>query len=157
MARVETIAPEPRAAAHEPLGELPATNPCAREEDGMKSGLAAIIGLVIMTFTSTATAYVVEVTTSIPVATAADDARLKDALESAISDVLHHAIAFTPTVVTVHKARVVGGRIYILLLIADEEGEKTIETFATMEPASSEPAEPSREVPPPVSRDSGRW
>src|SRR6266581_5248707 len=55
----------------------------------MKSGLAAIIGLVIMTFTSTATAYVVEVTTSIPVATAADDARLKDALESAISDVLH--------------------------------------------------------------------
>jgi len=129
MARVETIALEPRAAAHEPLGELPATNPCAREEDGMKSPLAAIIGLVIMIFASPATAYVVEVTTSIPVATAADDARLKDALESAIGDVLHHAIAFTPTVVTVHKTRVVGGRIYILLLIADEEGEKTIETF----------------------------
>lgn len=92
----------------------------------MKSGLAVIIGLVIMTFTSTATAYVVEVTTSIPVATAADDARLKDALESAISDVLHHAIAFTPTVVTVHKARVVGGRIYILLLIADDDGEETM-------------------------------
>ena len=54
--------------------------------------------------------------------------------ESAINDVLHHAIAFTPTVVTVHKARVVGGRIYILLLIADEEGEKTMETFSTTEP-----------------------
>jgi len=130
----------------------------------MKSGLAAIIGLVLMTFTSTATAYVVEVTTSIPAATAADDARFKDALESAINDVLHHAIAFTPTVVAVHKARVVGGRIYILLLIADEDGEKTMETFATMEPAPSEPAEPSREsaapsreAPPPASRDSDRW
>ena len=123
----------------------------------MKSELAAIVGLVVMTFTSTATAYVVEVTTSIPAATAADDARLKDALESAINDVLHHAIAFTPTVVAVHKARVVGGRLYILLLIADEEGEKTIETFATTEPASSEPAGPSREAPPPASGDSGRW
>ena len=97
----------------------------------MKTLLAAIIGLAITTSASPATAYVVEVTTSIPVATAADDAQLKDALESAINDVLHHAIAFTPTVVTVHKARVVGGRIYILLLIADEEGEKTMETFST--------------------------
>ncbi len=100
----------------------------------MKTLLAAIIGLAITTSASPATAYVVEVTTSIPVATAADDAQLKDALESAINDVLHHAIAFTPTVVTVHKARVVGGRIYILLLIADEEGEKTMETFSTTEP-----------------------
>ena len=123
----------------------------------MKSLLAAIIGLAIITFASPATAYVVEVTTSIPVTTAADDARLKDALESAISDVLDYAIAFTPTVVSVRKARVVRDRIYILLLIADEEGEKTIETFATTEPASSEPAGPSREAPPPASRDSGRW
>src|SRR5262244_2340273 len=116
MARVETTTLEPRAAAHKMPGQHPGTTPCVREEDGMKSGLAAI-GLVLMTFTSTATAYVVEVTTSIPAATAADDARFKDALESAINDVLHHAIAFTPTVVAVHKARVVGGRIYILLLI----------------------------------------
>ena len=100
----------------------------------MKTLLAAIIGLAITTSASPATAYVVEVTTSIPVATAADDAQLKDALESAINDVLHHAIAFTPTVVTVHKARVVGGRIYILLLIADEEGEKTMETFSAEGP-----------------------
>ena len=75
----------------------------------MKSPLAAIIGLVIVIFASPATAYVVVVTTSIPVTTAADDAQLNDALESAINDVLHHAIAFTPTVVTVHKTRVVGG------------------------------------------------
>src|SRR5213593_4649068 len=101
----------------------------------MKSLLAAIITLAIATFANPATAYVVEVTTSIPVMTAGDDVRLKDALESAISDVLHHAIAFTPTVVTVHKARIVGDRIYLLLLIADEEGEKTMETFSSTEPA----------------------
>ena len=39
-------------------------------------------------------------------------------------DVLHHAIAFTPILVTLQTARVVGDRIYILLLIADGEGEE---------------------------------
>jgi hypothetical protein len=93
----------PRAPGHETPGEPPGKEPCAREEDGMKSSLAAIIGLVIMIFASPATAHVVEVTTSIPVTTAADDAQLKDALESAINDVLHHAIAFTPTGLSASK------------------------------------------------------
>src|SRR5262249_42528890 len=127
MARVETTTLEARAAAHKMPGQHPGTTPCVREEDGMKSGLAAIIGLVLMTCTSTATAYVVEVTTSIPAATAADDARFKDALESAINDVLHHAIAFTPTVVAVHKARVGGGRVYLPPPIPGEDGPPTNE------------------------------
>ena len=40
---------------------------------------------------------------------------------------LHHAIGLVPTVVTVQHARVLGDRIYILLLIADDDGEETME------------------------------
>jgi hypothetical protein len=72
---------------------------------------------------------------SIPIARAVDHAQLKDALESAIDDVLHHAIAFTPTIVTLQSARVVGDRIYIVLLIADGDGEETMKEFSVEEPA----------------------
>ena len=40
---------------------------------------------------------------------------------------LHHAIGLVPTVVTVQHAQVLGDRIYILLLIADDDGEETME------------------------------
>jgi len=101
----------------------------------MKSLLPAIIGLAIAVFADPAAAYVVEITTSIPVASAVDDAQFRDALHSAIDDVLNHAIAFTPTVVTLESARVAGDRIYILLLIADGEGEETMKRLSAEEPA----------------------
>jgi hypothetical protein len=96
----------------------------------MKSLLAAIVGLTIVAFTDPAGAYMVEIATSIPVASAVDDAHLKEAIESAIDDVLHHAIAFTPTVVTLQTARLIGDRIYILLLIADGEGEEMMKKLS---------------------------
>ena len=96
----------------------------------MKSRLAAIIGLAIVAFTHPAAAYMVEITTSIPVASAVDDGQLRAALKSAIDDVLQHAIAFTPTVVELQTARVVGDRIYILLLIADGEGEEMMKKLS---------------------------
>ena len=117
----------------------------------MKSLLATIIGLALTAFANPATAYVVETTTSIPVPNVADTAQLEHALESAIEDVVENAIAFAPTVVTVQSARVVGDRIHLLLLIADEDGEKTMETFSAEEPALSDSAgtmEPSGEVTP---------
>ena len=51
------------------------------------------------------------------------------ALRSAIDDVLSHAVAFSPTFVTVQTARLVGDRVYILLLIGDADGEETIKTM----------------------------
>jgi len=104
----------------------------------MKSLLAAIIGLASALFADPAAAYVVEITTSIPVASAVDDAQLRDALHSAVDDVLNHAIAFTPTVVTLQNARVVGDRIYILLLIADDEGEEMMKRLSAEEPAAND-------------------
>ena len=92
----------------------------------MKGLLATIIGVAIVAFANPGVAYVVEVATSIPATSAEDDAQLKHAVESAIDDVLHHASGFVPTVVTVQNARVLGDRIYILLLIADDDGEETM-------------------------------
>ena len=89
--------------------------------------LTTLIALGLAAWATPATAYVVQITTSIPVASAADDTQLKAALNSAIDNILQHAIAFAPTVVTVRDARVVGDRIHILLLIADGDGEETMQ------------------------------
>ncbi|HZO37869.1 MAG TPA: hypothetical protein VFE97_01500 [Methylomirabilota bacterium] len=89
----------------------------------MKGVLAALIGLAVAMSASSASAYLVEITISIPVASAADGEQLKSALDSAIGDVIRHAIAFEPTLVTLQHARIVDDRIYIVLLIADDDGE----------------------------------
>jgi hypothetical protein len=79
---------------------------------------------------SPAMAYVVEVTTSIDLTDVADKARLRQAVKSAVEDVLANAISFSPTRITVQNARVVGDRMYLLLLIVDAAGEKALETMA---------------------------
>ena len=43
---------------------------------------------------------------------------------------LSYSIAFSPTFVTVQTARVVGDRVYILLLIGDSEGEKLLKKLS---------------------------
>jgi hypothetical protein len=108
-----------------------------REKDSMKPVLATIIGLAIAAFATTVSAHLVEVTMSIPAVKAADDGDLKTALESAIDDAVKHAIGFTPTLVTLRNARLVGDRIYIVLLIVDRDGEEMMKQLATDEPNSS--------------------
>lgn len=105
----------------------------------MKSLLAALVGLAITSFANPATAHLVNVTTWILVTSAGDDAQLGHAIASVIDDVLRSAIGFVPTVVTVQKARVVGDRIYILLLIADQDGEETMKRLSAEDPAGSNP------------------
>src|SRR5438094_100201 len=100
----------------------------------MKTLLAALIGLAIAAFASPATAFVAQIATSIPAASLDDDAQLQQALGTPIDDVLQHAIAFAPTVLMVQSARVVGDRVYILLLVADSDGEKTIDRLSVETP-----------------------
>ncbi len=107
----------------------------------MKHLVAVLVALVITAVASPAMAYVVVVTTSIPLPNTADEAQIETALDSAINDVLAHAIAFTPTVVRLENLRVVANRVYLLLLIADADGEKSIETFSAPEPSSAAPTE----------------
>jgi len=108
----------------------------------MKTLTAVIVGLAIALSTQVAGAYVVQVVTTVPVAAATGaqgTSQLGDIVESAIRDVLSHAIAFTPTVVRIEDARIVGERLYLVLLIADTEGEAIIEGLATDRAPESEP------------------
>jgi len=95
----------------------------------LKTLLTTLIVVSLAAWPTLVAAYVVQITTSIPVA-GGNDAKLKDALRAAIDDILEHAIAFEPTVVEVRDARVVGDRVYILLLIADDDGEDTMKTLS---------------------------
>ena len=103
----------------------------------MKRLLATLIGLGIAAFATSASAHMVEITTSIPAVKAADDNDLKQALASAVDDAVKHAIAFTPTVVTLQHARLVGDRIYLQLLVVDQDGEEMMEQLATAEGQST--------------------
>jgi hypothetical protein len=96
----------------------------------MKRVIAAMMVLGLTALASPAMAYVVQITTSIDLAKLGDQDELRRAVESAVEDVLANAISFSPTVVTVENARVVGDRMYLLLLIADEDGENTLKAIA---------------------------
>jgi hypothetical protein len=117
---------------------------CVEAWGTMKNFIAAIVGLALMALATPARAYVVEITTSIGLASVADKDQLRDAVESAIVDVLTNAIAFSPTVVTIKDARVVADRMYIFLLIADADGEKTLAAISAERPAPSD-SESARE------------
>jgi hypothetical protein len=113
----------------------------------MKTLIAAIVGLTIALSAQAAGAYVVQVVTTVPVATgtsAEDSSQLGDVVQSAIRDVLSHAIAFTPSVVRIEDARLIGERLYLVLLIADAEGESTIQGLTDPAP-ESEPDAPDGE------------
>jgi hypothetical protein len=99
-----------------------------------KNLLAALVGFGIATFGQPANAFVAEVATSIAAATVGDDEQLQDAISSAVTDVLRRAIAFTPSVVQLQEVKLVGDRIYLLLLIADPDGEETLKAFAADQP-----------------------
>jgi hypothetical protein len=81
------------------------------------------------------------VTTSVAIADAEDQGRLSAAVRSAVDDVLSEAIAFQPTFIALTHAAVVGDRLYIRLLLADEDGEQTFRDLAPGPPVKSEPAE----------------
>jgi hypothetical protein len=88
--------------------------------------LASAIALLLLT-SAPASAFLIEVTTSVAVAEADDQRALQTALTAAVDGVLHEAIAFTPTLVVLTHAAVVGARLYIRLLVADADGERAFD------------------------------
>ena len=96
----------------------------------MKRGVLAAATLGLLSLASPVAAYLVEVTTSVAVSDADDQAKIKRAVQSAVDGVLKDAIAFTPTLVVLTRAVVVGERLYIRLLIADQDGEQTVKDLA---------------------------
>lgn len=99
--------------------------------------LASTLGLVLLTV-SPASAYLVEVTTSVAVADSGDQSVLQTALRTAVDSVLKEAIAFRPTLIVLTNATVVGDRLYVRLLLADQEGERTFDELNDPDPETIE-------------------
>ena len=102
--------------------------------------IVATLGLAVLTTASPAAAYGIEALTSIPADQATDKETLEHAIRVAVDDVAAHAVAFTPTVVSLREAKLIGDRIYLFVLHADEAGEAEIhvlETGATRPSAGS--------------------
>ena len=89
---------------------------------------AMALGLVLVSSVP-ASAYLVEVTTSVALDDAEDQHEIQSAIRGAIDDVVRDAIAFTPTLVVLTSAAIVGDRLYVRVLLADRDGEKTYETL----------------------------
>src|SRR5262249_49177574 len=98
---------------------------------------AALVALAVLAaHPGSAAAYVIQALTSIPVDPAADKESVEQAIRAAIDDVATHAVAFTPTVVSLRAANVIGDRIYLIVLIADQAGQAEIEVLGTDAPGS---------------------
>src|SRR5712692_7911841 len=88
---------------------------------------AVIIGTAAMFGTPTA-AHVVQATSSLSLADLDidDKPQLEQALKTAVNQVLKNTIAFEPTLVALTDAQVIGERLYFRVVIADEDGERTL-------------------------------
>ncbi|HTG12902.1 MAG TPA: hypothetical protein VK746_19060 [Candidatus Eisenbacteria bacterium] len=87
------------------------------------------LGLALLVVPAPAPAYVVEAITAIPAAKGDDRRRLEDAIQAAMDDLATHAVAFTPTVMALLDARLIGDRIFLFVLLADRDGERAVKVL----------------------------
>src|SRR4029450_968650 len=98
------------------------------------------MSFVVITAVPSAIAHVVETVASIPTEQAGDREKLDGAIKVAIDDLVSHAIAFQPTVVSLLDAKVIGDRIYLFVLIADKGGGEAVRLLLTDRPGVPAPA-----------------
>ena len=96
---------------------------------------AACAALLLASLAAPAAAFVVEITTSVSVDDAEDKGKLKDALQAAVDNVLNDAIAFRPTLIVLTHAVVKGNRLYVRMIVADQDGEQTFNDLGPEEEA----------------------
>lgn len=107
----------------------------------------AALALVVALGAAPAYANLVEVTTSVPLTDTNDAKQLAAALQAAVEEALHHAISFTPTLVALTTAQVIGERLYVRVLAADEAGEQVLSELTEEGEGSGEgQASPKKEV-----------
>jgi hypothetical protein len=94
----------------------------------MKQLLFAVMTAAVAMFATPAAAHVVQATSSIPLTEldVNDKPQVEQALKTAVNQVIKDTIAFQPTMVALTDAQVIGERLYFRVLIADEDGERTI-------------------------------
>ena len=100
------------------------------EKGASTSGKLTFMSLAL--FGAPAWAHVVQATTSVSLTDVDvnDKPELEKVLKAAVNDMIRGAIAFKPTLVTLTDAQVVGERLYVRVLIADEEGERTLQELS---------------------------
>jgi hypothetical protein len=102
--------------------------------------IVVALGLALLTTAGPASAYVVEALIWIPAEEAGDKPTMEKAIQAAVEDIMAHAVAFTPTMVSLREARVVGDRIYLFVLLTDAAGDAEIEVMrARTAPSGFEP------------------
>jgi len=91
--------------------------------------LVAGRGPAVLMVAAPAPAHVVEAVTAISADEGDDRTRLENAIQAAMDDVAAHAVGFTPTVVALLDARLIGDRILLFVLLADLEGERAVKVL----------------------------
>jgi hypothetical protein len=95
----------------------------------MKLLIFAILVVSAALLGTPADAHVVHATSSLSLSDidVDDKPQLEKALKAAVDTVLAQTIAFKPTFIALTDAQVIGSRLYFRVLIADEDGERTLE------------------------------
>lgn len=97
----------------------------------IRRGLIAAIGVILsaVVLAPPAGAHVAEITTSVPLAEVRDPDSLRRTIGEAVDKARSETIAFEPSVVAITGVRVLGERLLIGLLFADEDGEAMLEAL----------------------------
>ena len=76
-----------------------------------------------------AAAHVVQVTTAIDIADISSPHDFEQALQNAVEEAANEAIAFEPAIVALTGVRIVGDRVLVGVLFADEAGKEMLEAL----------------------------
>jgi len=98
------------------------------------AGLLALLGAVFAVADPVA-AHVVQVTTAIDISNVKSPHDFERALQAAVEQAAKEAIAFEPTIVALTGARVLGDKVLVSVLFADDAGKAILEA---MHPGSTE-------------------
>ena len=125
----------------QPLASIlhePRSNAQERTETAMKKGVFGVAILASTLFAAPALAHVVEITTALDVTPNDDATALKQALRAAVDKIRRETVAFQPTLVALTYAQMVGERLYVRVLVADEDGEQLLKDVRPEGPAPSD-------------------
>ena len=90
-----------------------------------RAALVLVAGLTLLAAAGPASAAMVEITASVSAADANDEAVVQRAIRTAVDEMIKEGLPFTPTRMVVTRAHLTGGRLYVRVLLSDEEDGQT--------------------------------
>ena len=86
-----------------------------------RAAAALVAGVALLAVAGPATAAMLEISTSVAAADADDPNVLNAAIRTAVDEVVNDGLPFTPTVAVLTRAYMAGGRLYVRVLLSDED------------------------------------